>query len=379
MTREITTPEEMQCFLQDLQNNPVLTKTQQQFLKMQESLIGIATINSPTLIDSSVSGLFEQLWRTLESAVNGEEKVKAQRCCADTIVNMTNLLDANFCARLENDNSIAIDVLRKAGEGMNKNIRDILLMANASVSAVAKTATSAADVLVADTMTVATSLGSQAINTPITATISPDGSIIIEKGSAPADISQIQADLNREAMKQVNNNMGRMTEDVERYANEWHEKVDKIIIHNMFSDERMAERSDLLSKIYDWYKKPAKDSESKEFFYSCIEKIIEKLEKYQLLIGKSIQISDLIERYLKDMIEFRHKGEKILGKFNMSDLLLLVLLPGGGMLMGGGFLVKKKVENTLLGKKALALVKKDEKTATYERFKAVAKTYNPIA
>ena len=376
MTIEITTPEEMQNLLQNYQKKSILTETQKQLLKMQEEIIGIATETSPTLIDSSISRLFNQLYQTLESETDSDTKKKAQMSCIESIVTITDLLDANFCARLENDRNIAREILSRAGEGLCKNVRDILLMSNTSISSTVKTAGSVIDVVLADTLTVGTTLLSQTINTPVTVTQNPDGSTTINKGTIPADVSQIQANLYRDAINHVNENMGKIADYVERHTDEWHEDMDKIILHNMFSNERIAERSTIIKMIYDWYDKPNKDEKSKSFFYSSIENVIEKLGKYQQLIGKSPLLSDLIERYLKDMIEFRHKKETIKigpidSKIKKSDVILVIL----GLVT---FQPELSIGALLFRKALNSLKKNDKSTQQYERYREIARQYNPI-
>lgn len=82
MTKEITNTSEMQQFIMDLQNNESLTLEQKCLLEAQRQILGITTQQmSPTLVDASISNIFEQLRRSLNSRQDKKTKIGAVQVC----------------------------------------------------------------------------------------------------------------------------------------------------------------------------------------------------------------------------------------------------------------------------------------------------------
>lgn len=74
-----------------------------------------------------------------------------------------------------------------------------------------------------------------------------------------------------------------------------------VIVNNPFSDEFFNEDKGLLKRFLDWWNEDKIEKEKRKNFYESLYKCCRKLGKYQSLIGDSILISGIVERYAKEI------------------------------------------------------------------------------
>ncbi|MBT0552317.1 hypothetical protein [Riemerella anatipestifer] len=73
-----------------------------------------------------------------------------------------------------------------------------------------------------------------------------------------------------------------------------------------YSIVQKGHNSGFFQKVIDWFLKSKKNKKEKQRFFSSLEKLFDKFERYQNLIGKSDLIGGLIERWSVEISENKH-------------------------------------------------------------------------
>lgn len=311
--KQISTIPALEQFIRDLANSssgPV-----QQMLKAQ--LYVISSFTAPTLIDSVISRMIECLYIALEECTNDNEKKLVRRQFTSMIETLIFLLDAKVIAIQEESEEFAINTIVQAGSLFMNNLQDLMLIAVNTFSTATK--------IVATTFDHAgTTLAVMANNgiTQISETIAgssftladtitnetcPEGQTKTSQSlsfSKDASSNETINAIERTGEKTVNiieSNRGKYSKSINPYIDDWNNQLTKYIITDVFSPERAEVRRSFFENflILTTGLNKKKAEEKQVEFFKTICATIEKLDKYYPLIGKSIIISDMIERYVK--------------------------------------------------------------------------------
>lgn len=96
-------------------------------------------------------------------------------------------------------------------------------------------------------------------------------------------------------------------------------EIAKVTVHNLFDENDNTSAISLFNRIWKWWNKDKIIAEKREEFYVTLYNICRKLGKYQPLIGESMIINGMIERYASAIYEYYY--EQTLNK-NKKDLLI---------------------------------------------------------
>lgn len=82
-----------------------------------------------------------------------------------------------------------------------------------------------------------------------------------------------------------------------------------LVVKNVFAQENEKEKKSFFKKFFDWYNKKVRISKKKDVFYDTLERIYFKFDEYSELIGPSILIKGLLERYIVEMANKKYDSE----------------------------------------------------------------------
>ena len=95
-------------------------------------------------------------------------------------------------------------------------------------------------------------------------------------------------------------------------------EIATVVVHNLFDEDDDASAINLFNRIWIWWNKDKIIAEKKEEFYVTLYNICKKLGKYQPLIGESILINGMIERYTPAICNYSREKALTQGGFNVS-------------------------------------------------------------
>ena len=95
-------------------------------------------------------------------------------------------------------------------------------------------------------------------------------------------------------------------------------EIATVMVHNLFDEDDDASAINLFNRIWIWWNKDKIIAEKKEEFYVTLYNICKKLGKYQPLIGESILINGMIERYTPAICNYSREKALTQGEFNVS-------------------------------------------------------------
>lgn len=94
-------------------------------------------------------------------------------------------------------------------------------------------------------------------------------------------------------------------------------EVAAVAVHNLFDDNDNNNSASLFARIWKWWNKDKIIAEKREEFYVTLYNICKKLGKYQPLIGESMLINGMIERYTPAICDY--VSEKALEQNELED------------------------------------------------------------
>jgi len=297
--RVISNIEEMQTLICELQvNSP---RPIRQALNSQMQII--QSIQSPTLNDTLLTTMISDLDISLEDCENEKQKKSIQRQFSMMVQNFIFFLDAKIQLLLQNNDELSRELFVKAGDMLSKNMRDLLLMMTETFGAVVKVTATGVDVIGTNAVILGNGLASETLiasKTGVSTTSNGESTTVDQKEINPEN-SQVIKDIATDTADKINDNLGELDGRISEHTDNWINGMNNIIINNMFSQERMEDRKNFLGNLYDWLKKDKNFKKRESDFYETINSTIIKLKKYRQMIGKSIIISEMIERYLKPL------------------------------------------------------------------------------
>lgn len=94
-------------------------------------------------------------------------------------------------------------------------------------------------------------------------------------------------------------------------------EIAAVAVHNLFDTNDNKSAFDLFNRIWKWWNKDKIIAEKRQEFYVTIYNICKKLGKYQSLIGESMIINGMIERYASDI--YNYVCEQALANNELED------------------------------------------------------------
>ena len=316
--REISTIDEMTSFIDELKLDA--PRPIEAALKAQLQIIRF--VQSPTLSDTILTTLVDNLDESLHSCTNVTQRSKIRKQFSSMIQNFIFFLDARvqYCCHENKERSKQLFVM--AGEMFSDNMRDLMLLTIQNFGMVVKVGADVIDVGGIIMAEVGTTMGTEAINsakTGKTITTDADGNITTEEKGLDPEIAGQNAKLAEHTVDTINGNLGELSDRVSTHINQWQEKVENTIINNIFSPEQIEKKNTFNSKMYDWWYQYEIIATERADFYETVNNTIEKLGHYYKIIGKSIVIHDMIKRYLPELEKYLY--DKFDGDNNSGGLL----------------------------------------------------------
>lgn len=212
-TGVISTMEDMQSFLSELERNCVSTAVTAK-AAIQSQLLVINSIQSPTLVDTAFDTLVLNLRKTLKAA-DELEREEIRETYALMIQNYVFFMDAKYQAKVKADKEATRALLEQAGAQLSRSVGQVACIATGI----------------------------------------PCGGLEIE---------------------------------------------------NVFDEEQ--EHMSLFSRILRWWNKEQDMAESEDAFMKSMYNIIRKLDKYHDVIGPSMLIAGIVDRYKVMLAEYQYAG-----------------------------------------------------------------------
>lgn len=273
----------------------------QELLKAQLQIVQV--YNTPTLVDSALSRIIENLNVALHHISNEEQKEEIRRHFAHMIESMIFYLDANIQKIKEENAEKMRDIVKMSNERLMESMRDTMLMAINTFGTGVKATATTIDHAGKDFLISVNSIATEDILTvgssKIKGEMDNQGHIIVTKEPISETTEQTIQEINNKTIDTLDKHRGEYSKQIAGHVDNWTKSMSEIVIHNIFSKERIEQSNDLLSKVLDFLNDKRKEEKALEDFTTIIHNTIEKLGKYQTIIGKSIIISDMIERYIK--------------------------------------------------------------------------------
>lgn len=294
--REISTIQEMTSFIGELKADAPLPIK----YALDSQLQIISAMQSPTIIDTALSTMVLNLKTSLDYCSDKMQKQNLLKEFSMMIQNLIFFLDVRFQQFCKKNNDLSRQLFIQAGERFSNNLENLMLLTIETFSSTTKVLAAGVDVIGTNAANAAISLGTEVINaseTGSTTTTKGDETTHDEKGLDP-EIARANAETGKCAIEAINGNLGQLDERTAYHVNEWRDRMENVIINNIFSEEQLEKHAELRDTIYKWWNKESINKEEEDNFYEAINNTITKLWKYREVIGKSMIISDMIERYL---------------------------------------------------------------------------------
>ena len=369
--RSITTTTALESFLNNISGAAPAAVTQMFSGQLQI----IRSIQSPTLVDSALSNMVEGLYYTLDCCRNDKERNSVKRQFISMIDNLIFFLDANFQNSLNNNDETARNLFVQAGDLFMDNMRDGMLLAINTFGSGVKVAATTIDHVGKDFMISVVGMGTEAIQGiagsafDVSQQDTTDGdtstsTLTFHKDPASDRTIEEIGGTGRYTQDTIDKHRGEYERDVVKHMDEWERNMTNIVIHNMFSPEQKEKQNTFFGTFYDFFNKSKKEQKLTEDFLNTMCNTIEKLGKYRSIIGPSIRISDMIERYVRVVEKNMSKDSK---KWTINDYIrrateLYIFAPA--------------VVVDVFIKRQFAKGFKPE--TTLENYKMIGESYNPL-
>ncbi len=313
--RVISTVQEMTSLIGELKVDAPLPI--QNALSSQMQIINF--IQSPSLSDSVLSSLISNLEDSLDYCTNTIQRKCIRKQFSWMLQNYVFFLDARALLCIKKNKELSKTLFVNAGEMFSHNMKSLMLLTIQNFGMVAKVGADVVDVAGTNTMQAVAGMATVGINsakTPVSTTTHEDGSVTIDEKGLDPHIAGHNVEMVKHTIDNINGNIGELSDRVSFHIDQWQEKVENTIINNVFSQEQIEKKNSFNSMVYDLLNQRKNTNEIRESFYETINNTIEKLDKYRQYIGKSIIISDMIERYLPELRMYlieKEKGKSIGG------------------------------------------------------------------
>lgn len=284
-------------------------------------------VQSPTLIDSTFTTLITQYEYALKCSSN-EDKEDTKRNFQRILHNFVFYLDAKTQYAINKNSTLSKKLIVDASEMLTLSVRDIicaslhLCVASGKIALANVVANKAIESVLSITEDTMEHIEFMHMNTvrvlsdaarPSVSTKNAESTIIEEKGIDPQNTQiisnysnksqEILGGISEKASSFIISETDKQHERSTIAIDEAHAAIDSIIVNNLFGEERIGRIRSLFGTLYDWIGKDKKNEKLKKDFYLSIQMLIDKLIKYKTLIGPSVIVSDMIERYLPSIEE----------------------------------------------------------------------------
>lgn len=316
MTKEITTFEALQDHLSMISSEAPANVRQ----LIQGNIHILNAIQSPTLVDSTLSHLVNELQFSIDECFDNPQKVKQiRRIYISMIENLINFLDIKLRYSFEYDKNLSEKAFVQAGNMFMDNLRDCMLMAVNTFGMATKVAASSVDHVgrafliqetALETVDAIAYAAKGVSNTDSVSEASGQTSHSYQETAGSDGACNSMAEVGKAAIEKITEHEGEFSQEVATHMDGWIQSMTGVIIHNIFTPEKEEKRTELLSTFYGLITKGKRQNEQSAQFIETVSNTINKLKKYQDLIGKSIVISDMIERYVKELKKYAEKKAK---------------------------------------------------------------------
>ena len=298
--RVISTDQEMTSLIGELKVDAPLPI--QNALSSQLQIINF--VQSPKLSDSVLTLLISNLETSLNYCTNTSQRKNIRNQFSLMIQNLIFFLDARSLSYIKKNKELSKTLFVNAGELFSDSMKNLMLIATQCFGTVVKVGTDAVDVVGTNAMNAAIGIGTEFINsakTGVSETSHADGSVTTEEKGLDPEIAKSNVEMGKHTIDTINSNVGELSDRISSHVDQWQDRIDNIIINNIFSQEQIEKKKAFYGDLYDWWNQDESTNEEIDSFYETINNTILKLQKYRQYIGKSIIISDMIERYLPEL------------------------------------------------------------------------------
>lgn len=343
MKNEISTLPQFESFLNSTAASVATPLAVKEMLNGQLQIIKV--LQAPTLVDSSLSRIIDGLHHAQESCTDEEQKKMLRREFASMIENLIFFLDAKLQYELAQDEKMGLVFFENAGNLFMDNMRDIMLCSIQTFGTAGKVTATTIDQVGKDILISfngATSEVIQAVGgTGVSTTTDENGNVTVSTTPISDAVATTIKDTAIHTNDTINSNRGELGDEVSGHIDEWMGNTSDIVIHNLFSEQKKEERNKVLEAFFDLAHKKQKEQQLQQDFYETVCNTIEKLGRYQCLIGSSIVISEMIERYVKVLRKAQNDAKGLkggMGKLGRT-LTTTIFKTGLGVLMPESLIV----------------------------------------
>lgn len=304
MRKEITSTDELNSFISQVSiNAPSPVKRM-----LNSQLQIIKTLKAPTLVDFALTEMVDGLYMSLEECSTDDEKKLVRRQFSSMIVNLIFFLDADLHKTIQDDDQLAKKTFLTAGDLFMDNMRDIMVCSINTFGTTGKIIATSADHIGKDVMITLNGATAQVVNAvgasgfDATATAQENcstQSTSFHKDPMSDEAVRVNKEISNEVIGKIDQHRGEMAKEVNDHIDNWVNEMSNVIIHNFFSEERKEKTLSIFDSTMELLTKTKKEQKSMNDFLQTVSMTIYKLKKYRALIGPSIPISDMIERYVR--------------------------------------------------------------------------------
>lgn len=375
MAKEITTINELQGYLTNL--TAVAPPTFQHLFRSQLQILN--SIESPTLVDSSLTNIIDELYTALsECEDNPKQKKQLRRTFIGMIENLITFLDIQLAQSVKYDEEAALNAFTQAGNKFMDNLKALSLMAIESAGMVGNAAASTVDHIGRDAAVGVIGLGSEVAMgvagsgfESSTSNSEDSTSQSSRKDSCSDATVDNMGSIARQTTNILDEHRGEYSREMSGHISNWTSAMSGIVIKNVFSPEQEEKRTQLIHSFYRAVTKDKRNAESQEKFFETLCNSMDKLEEYQEILGKSIIISELIKRYVRELEKHQSSSSS---KPTTKKIFKLMTIAGpmfGGL---GGAVSTGLTIYSYFQQKACNNTTPEEKILSY---KQLAKSYMP--
>lgn len=310
MSKKISNSEQLTTFIKEISIKAPIPV--QEMLKCQLEIVSLH--QKPTFVNSTLSNMIQCLHTALKECDNDKQKDSVRLRFTKMIETFITLLDARIVQFHSDNHEAGVDAITKASNLMFDNLRDSMLMAVNTFGAGVKATASVVDHSVGNieimVTGLATMVGEGVAGTPVsvsqTMETSGEGDSLqiketqtVEKGSASDQTIETMRGTGKDTMDILNENIGDFSKTMGGITDDWTNSMNGIILNNVFSEEHKEDRTNIMKWLLSFPRKRKEAQQMLYDFYKIICETIDTLDKYYEMIGKSVLISDMIERYVK--------------------------------------------------------------------------------
>ena len=306
MRKEITSEAELDSFISQVSNEaPLPVKCM-----LNGQLQIIRTLKNPTLIDYSISEIIEGLNSSLSECSNDNEKKLVRRQFSSMITNLVFFLDAELHKTIQDNDQLAKMTFLRAGDLFMDNMRDVMVSSINTFGAAGKIVATSADHIGKDVIITLSGVTTQVVNTvgassfDVTESTTNQGdsstqSTTFHKDPMSDEALHVNKEILFEVIDKIDQHRGEASREVNEHIDKWVDSISNVIIYDLFSDERKEKTLSLFDSTMQLLSKNKTEQKAMNDFIRSVSYTICKLGKYRELIGPSIRISDMIERYVR--------------------------------------------------------------------------------